>query len=241
MSPNWFDHALVLCFAVLLPLRGATVGYRRLAAIPADATSIRLRFYLQSLGLHVLVITLTLIAWGLSGREWQALGLGIPDPGAFLAGLAAAFAGAALHWLQGAMSRQPSQRRHHRRQLERLGRLNPLMPRTRRELDLFVALLLVAACSEEILFRGYLTAYLANYMSFVIAATLSVLVFAIGHLYQGAKGVVQTMIIGAICMIFYVSTGSLWPGVVLHGALNFVSAHVGYAIMRSARAVRPQA
>jgi membrane protease YdiL (CAAX protease family) len=125
--------------------------------------------------------------------------------------------------------------------MERLGRLNPLMPRTRRELDQFVALLLVAACSEEILFRGYLTAYLASYMPFAVAAIVSVLVFAAGHLYQGAKGVVQTLIIGAVCMVFYVATDSLWPGIVLHGGLNFVSAHMGYAIVRSAQAARPPA
>jgi membrane protease YdiL (CAAX protease family) len=239
MSPLWFDHVLVLCFAVLLPIRGATVGYRRLAALPENATRTRQRFYVQSLGLHAFIIVLTVTVWLLAGREWEALGLGIPQPDAFLAGLAAAFAGTALHWLQGHASRRLSRRRHRVPDIERLGRLNPLMPRTRRELDAFIALLLVAACSEEILFRGYLTAYLASYVPFAVAATVSVLVFGAGHLYQGAKGVVQTLIIGAVCMVFYVTTESLWPGIVLHGGLNFVSAHMGYAIVRSARAMRP--
>jgi len=84
-----------------------------------------------------------------------------------------------------------------------------------------------------VLFRGFLTAYLQSFLPLAAAAAASVVVFAFGHLYQGAKGVAQTAIIGALCMIFYLATGSLWPSIVLHGGLNFVSAHIGHAIVRA--------
>jgi CAAX protease family protein len=231
MTPTWIDHALVLCFTVLLPLRGATLGYRRLAALADNDGHARMRFYRQSLALHGLAIALTAGTWLALDRPWAEIGLAVPDPGRLLVGLAAAFAGAALHYWQGAAAQRG--RRNHALQRERLGRLNPLMPRTRRELDLFVVLLLVAAFGEELLYRGFLTAYLATFVPFTAAAVLSVVVFAIGHLYQGAKGVAQTLAIGALCMAFYLLTGSLWPGIVLHGALNFVSAHIGHAIVRA--------
>jgi membrane protease YdiL (CAAX protease family) len=231
MTPAWFDHALVLCFAVLLPLRGATIGYRRLAAIVDDASTARMRFYGQSLLLHGVMLAATLIVWRAADRGWIQLGLGIPDARRLCIGLAAAVLAFWVHYLQG----RAAQRRAGKPalQTERLGRLAPLMPRTRRELDVFVLLLLLAACSEEILFRGFLTAYLGSYLPLAGAATVSVLAFAFGHLYQGAKGVAQTAAIGAACMAFYLLTGSLWPSIVLHGGFNFVSAHIGHAIVRA--------
>jgi membrane protease YdiL (CAAX protease family) len=232
MTPTWFDHALVLCFAVLLPLRGATVGYRRLAAVPVHATKERMRFYRQSLFLHLAMLALVLVAWRAGGRDWAQLGLGLPRP--WLATGASVFVGAFLwaHYRQGV----EGQRRIglHAAQFARLGRLAPLMPRTRGELDLFILLLLLAAASEELLFRGYLTVYLDSYLPLTAAATLGVLAFAVGHVYQGAKGVAQTAAIGAVCMILYLATGSLLPGILLHGGLNYISAHIGFAIVRAA-------
>jgi membrane protease YdiL (CAAX protease family) len=231
MTPYWLDHLLVLCFAVLLPLRGATIGYRRLASIPGDATSARKRFYRQSLLLHGLMLAATLVVWRVAGRSWLQLGLGVPNPLSLCIGLAAAFLGLGVHYYQGVAAQRRGNL--HALQAARLGRLAPLMPRTRSELDLFVLLLLLAAFSEEVLFRGFLTAYLQSFLPLAAAAIVSVIAFAVGHLYQGAKGVAQTAIIGALCMIFYLATGSLWPSIVLHGGLNFVSAHIGHAIVRA--------
>jgi membrane protease YdiL (CAAX protease family) len=230
MTPTWLDHALVLCFAVLLPLRGATIGYRRLVAT-GDAADARKRFYRQSLLLHGVMLLATLTAWHVADRRWSQLGLGVGDPWAVLVGFAAAFVALWIHYSQGIAAQRRGDM--HAIQAARLGRLAPLMPRTRRELDVFILLLLLAAVSEEILFRGFLTAYLQSYAPLTVAAILSVLVFALGHLYQGAKGVVQTAVIGTLCMIFYLYTGSLWPSIVLHGGLNFVSAHIGHAIVRA--------
>ena len=232
MTPNWIDHLLVLGFAVVLPIRGATVGYRRLARLPADATSARVRLYRQSLLLHASIVVSTLLVWGIAGRDGRELGLAVPDPWLLLVALAAVFAGLGLHYWQGAAAlKRPGS---HALGLARLGRLDPIMPRTRVELDAFLLLLVVAAASEEILYRGYLTAYLSNYLSLPVAACISVIAFAIGHLYQGVKGIAQTAIVGATCMIVYLAVGSLWPSIVLHAGLNFVSAHIGYALVRGA-------
>jgi uncharacterized protein len=230
MNATWMDHAFVLCFAVLLPIRGATSGYRRLADLGAHATSARLRFYRHSLLLHVLIIVFALLIWRVEGRDWVALGLGAPDPARVLVALLAVFAGLALHYGQGAYALK--RHRLHGSAQARLGRLGPLMPRTRRELDTLLLLLVVAACSEEILFRGYVMLYLASYVPLAAAAALSVAAFALGHAYQGLKGVVQTGIIGAVCTVLVLATGSLWPAIVLHAGLNFVSAHIGHALVR---------
>jgi membrane protease YdiL (CAAX protease family) len=236
MTPTWIDHALVLCFAVFLPIRGAVFGFRRLASLPVEAKDVRLRFYRSSLVLHAALMAITLVVWGAAGREWAALGLAARDPGRVLVAIAAAFVMLALHYWQGVTALQRPDA--HTLGPARLGRLDPLMPRTRAELDAFLLLLVVAGCGEEILFRGYLTAYLASYLPLAIAAVVSVLAFALGHLYQGARGVAQTAVVGGLCMVFYLATGSLWPAIILHAGLNFVSAHIGHALVRSALPVR---
>jgi membrane protease YdiL (CAAX protease family) len=231
MTPVWFDHVLVLCFAVLLPLRSATGGYRRLAKVPAHATALRMRFYRLSLLLHFAMLVLVLVAWSAGGRDWMRLGIRFPDPWPVV--LATGLVVGLLCGFYRLILEEQRRRESPAVQVERLGRLVPLMPRTRDELDLFIVLLLLAAASEELLFRAYLTAYLNSYMPLSAAAALSVIAFAVGHVYQGAKGVAQTGIIGAMCMILYLATGSLLPGVVLHAGLNYISAHAGYAIVRA--------
>src|SRR4030095_7973558 len=114
------------------------------------------------------------------------------DVAVLLLGIAAASVSAGVHCWQGVVSQRD--RNNHASQLERLGRLDPLMPRTRRELDWFIVLLLVAAGGEEVLFRGFLTAYLASYLPWLAAVALSVVLFAFGHLYQGIKGIAQTLV-----------------------------------------------
>ena len=65
-----------------------------------------------------------------------------------------------------------------------------------------------------------------------IVELIVIVAFAIGHAYQGLKGVVQTAIIGTVCTVLVLATGSLWPAIVLHAGLNFVSAHIGHALVR---------
>ena len=231
MTPAWFDHALVLCFVVLLPLAGATVTYRRLTAATGDPASRRMRFYRRTLVLQISMLVLVLAAWHAGGREWTQLGVGIPRP--WHAIFALAFAMIFVWRFYRAGQREQQRIALRVVQVEQLGRLAPIMPRTRRELDLFVLLLLVAAASEEVVFRGYLTAYLRSYLPLGVAACIAVLAFAVAHAYQGPKGVVLTGAVGGLCMILYLVSGSVWPCVLLHGGCNYVGAHLGHAAVRA--------
>jgi membrane protease YdiL (CAAX protease family) len=186
MTPAWFDHALVLCFVVLLPLAGATVTYRRLTAATGDPALRRMRFYRRTLVLQISMLVLVLAAWHAGGREWTQLGVGIPRPWHAIFALAFAMIFVWRFYQAG----QKEQQRIALRvvQVEQLGRLAPIMPRTRRELDLFVLLLLVAAASEEVVFRGYLTAYLRSYLPLAVAACIAVLALRGRACLPGSKG-----------------------------------------------------
>ena len=237
MSPVWFDHALVLCFVVLLPLGGATVTYRRLTTATDDPGSRRMRFYGRTLALQISMLVLVLAAWHAGDREWTQLGVGVPRP--WHAVIAFAFAVIFVWRFHEVGQREQERIASHAAQAEQLGRLAPIMPRTRRELDLFVLLLLVAAASEEVLFRGYLTAYLRNYLPLTVAACIAVLAFAAAHAYQGLRGVVLTGAVGGLCMILYLASGSVWPCVLLHGGCNYVGAHLGHAAVRASSVREP--
>ena len=85
------------------------------------------------------------------------------------------------------------------------------------ELALAVALVIVVAVSEELIFRGYLIRRLQTATGSVAAAVLlSAVVFAIGHGYEGSLGVVTVGIMGLIFSLIYLWRQSLVVPIVLH-------------------------
>ena len=114
----------------------------------------------------------------------------------------------------------------------RLGETGLLMPRGDAELPLWFAVSLTAGVCEELLFRGFLVGVLQPFTGLWFAAAIAVTVFALGHAYQGASGLVRTGVAGAAFMALYLVTRSLWPGIVLHAALDFVGGWTGMMILR---------
>lgn len=91
---------------------------------------------------------------------------------------------------------------------------------------------LVVPVLEEIIFRVVLFRALAQHMSSLAAACLSVAVSAAIHVqYTLAGGAVallmttEVTLLGAVLMWFYLKSGSIWPSIALHAANN------GFAIL----------
>jgi membrane protease YdiL (CAAX protease family) len=85
--------------------------------------------------------------------------------------------------------------------------------------DLLIALIMVAvvAVSEETVFRGYLMSRLrAVGLSALSAVLVSSLIFAMGHGYEGAAGMVTVGALGATYALIYLWRGSLVTPVVMH-------------------------
>jgi membrane protease YdiL (CAAX protease family) len=99
-----------------------------------------------------------------------------------------------------------------------------IVPRTQPERAWFGAVSVGAGVSEEILFRGFLLYYLATVapsMNLVLKVLLVSVVFGVGHIYQGWRGVLSTGIVGAFMAIVYVLTGSLLVPIVLHAVIDW--------------------
>ncbi len=94
----------------------------------------------------------------------------------------------------------------------------------------------LAAFMEEMVYRGWLTARLAELWGYsragwIIALIGSSALFGLAHLYQGLSGVVATGVTGMLFGTAYLLSGrNLWCAVLAHGLLDtlgFVMIYLG--------------
>lgn len=103
-----------------------------------------------------------------------------------------------------------------------------IAPRTSFDLIAFAALSCTAGLCEEFLYRGFAFAVFARMLAtsalpMAGAATLSSALFAIGHLYQGKKGLITTFVVGMLFSITRIWSGSLLPSVVAHAGIDLIA------------------
>jgi len=85
----------------------------------------------------------------------------------------------------------------------------------------------VAPIAEEVYFRGFIYAGLRERLGLGWAVVLSAALFALAHLVPSV--VVPIFVMGLVFALLYEWTGSLWPCVALHTAVNalaFLAAYV---------------
>ena len=98
-----------------------------------------------------------------------------------------------------------------------------LLPVTAREKGVFAVLSATAGVSEELVFRGFLPAFLIPLSSSYLLGALPVaVVFGFLHAYQGPHGIVRAAVIGAVLAAGVAWTGSLWPSIFAHAALDLL-------------------
>jgi membrane protease YdiL (CAAX protease family) len=144
----------------------------------------------------------------------------------------------ALVWQRRALLARPDRRARVRKALK-FG--EPLIPHTESERRLFWLVSATAGCCEEIFFRGFLTWYLSACVGPIAAVLLASLIFGVGHMYLGAAQVPKTAMIGLILAIVVSLTGSLWPAMLLHAAVDWNSGEMGFKLLSSASTSEPPA
>lgn len=85
-----------------------------------------------------------------------------------------------------------------------------------------------AAFGEEVLFRGFVQTRLQALMGTrphagVLAAAMQALLFALGHAYQGATGMLVSGAIGLTFGLLMLRFRTVWPLVIAHGLIDTVS------------------
>jgi membrane protease YdiL (CAAX protease family) len=222
----WADHLLAAVLLIGTPAVGwMTARSGRLArAQDIDRTMT----YAANGALLAVVAAAVLALWLWDDRPLAELRFGGPSfggAGALVAllSLLGAEAVAAALWVH---ARRPDLQRRYAKLAHSLhhGGLVGLLPRTPSELAGFSALTAVAALAEELIFRAFAVWWLDLWMPLWAAVALAAVPFAMGHAYQGWRGPAKAFGAALALGALMVATGSIWPGVLLHAAMNIATA-----------------
>lgn len=95
-----------------------------------------------------------------------------------------------------------------------------LLPVSRTEKQTFAGLSVTAGFCEELVFRGFLLHVLAGPLGTLGAVAASSAVFGLAHAYQDASGAARAGFLGALLAVPVVLSGSLWPSMIAHTAID---------------------
>ncbi len=209
--------ALAVLLVVVQPFRGRQRYQRLLARVATDPRA-RVDHYRRGITAEWVGVAIVAVIGALTGRRAGSIGLRAVDSNSGVwsqvpAILVVLAVGTVLF-------RRPALRDALRRQAR--GFL-ALLPSTREEKLLFVPLAITAGVCEEILFRGFLLAYVAWLWPHATNTQLIVVTsvaFGVAHVYQGALGVVVTGVVGVLLASMVVDGGSLLPAIVVHALID---------------------
>jgi CAAX protease family protein len=228
MEPLLYDHLLATALIAVMPLWGLYEFRRLRRAMSEGRTEMRVKTYRSVLVQQwVLVIILALIWWQ-SGRSWPELGIAVGVSSTWRLGLGSAVVVALFVLLllqQRRLDHDADERREFREQMEEL---QDMLPHEPHELAVFRGLSLTAGICEELLYRGFLLAYLGAWLSPWLAVPIAALIFGVGHIYQGPVGILKTGAVGLVMCLLYLLTGSLLHTMVLHAAIDWINGEMAY-------------
>lgn len=102
--------------------------------------------------------------------------------------------------------------------------LDYLIPRSSTEKIAFAGLSLSAGIAEEIVFRSFLIAALERATgSLAVAVGVSVVIFSVTHAYQGILGLIRVGVLGLVLTAPFLLTGSVYPAMAAHAALDLLA------------------
>ncbi len=198
---------------------------RRLLAKPTLAAGERLSLYGMTILYQWLLVAV--VAWRAFGRNLTSaeIGLTVSDPwritliAVVLTGLLCANQWASLRRIMHVPEMRSGL-------LFRIA--EKIAPRTSADLIAFAALSCTAGLCEEFLYRGFAFAVFARILAnsafpMAGAAILSSALFAIGHLYQGKRGLITTFVVGILFSIVRIWSGSLLPSMVAHAGIDLIA------------------
>ena len=221
----WDFVVILVALAIVVPWRGL-VRVRALLARPQLSSAERISLYGSTIAVQWLAEGI--IVWRAAARGLSAAALGLSTEKPALAIVLGAAMAAVLASLQIASLRQLS-----RLPLEKRGHLYRvaarLMPQNLTEALVFVALVGTVSLCEELMYRGFAFAVFRELGgdSAAVAVAGSSALFALGHLYQGRRGVASTFALGLLLAGARSWSGSLAPSIIAHLAVDLTAGLVG--------------
>jgi membrane protease YdiL (CAAX protease family) len=221
----WDFILILLVLGVLVPWRGA-MRIKRLLAQSSLTSSERFSLYASTIAFQWFMVAI--VAWRAFSRHLtpEELGLTVSAPWRTVA--IAVILSALLCINQWAslrrLARLPEDQRGFMYRFT--GRI---MPHSSLEALAFTALACTAGLSEEFLYRGFLFAVFVRAFAnsafpvLIAAAVVSSALFAIGHLYQGWRGIITTLVVGILFCVVRIWSGNLVSPVAAHIAADLLA------------------
>ena len=215
---HW-DYVIILAIlAVIVPWR-SSLRVRDLLNGPDLLSSQRILLYLSTIVFQWMAVAVILWRCIVHHLSWATLAVALPHPLRSLA-LAGCLSVALVLNQVYAMRRVAMLPYDRRGLVPRLA--EKLLPRTSNEAFVGVLLVLTVAICEEFIYRGFIQGIFAGVSGSVLAgAIISAAFFSSAHLYQGRKGLITTFAVGLIFSAARIWTGSLFPSIVIHFAVDF--------------------
>jgi len=234
-----WDFALILLFfATAVPILGRR-RIRQLIQAERTTKSERLTLYASTAIFQWLSATVILWRTSAHGIPLASLGLAVPSVGLTLtvsALLAALILANQLVSLR-RLALHPESAQGILPQLAA-----KLFPQDNLERLAFFALVVTVSVCEELIYRGFAQYVFQGVAGGIVAAGIagSAILFAIAHLYQGRKGLLSTLIVGALFSGVRAWTGSLIPPLVAHFTADLIAGFLAPSRLRSAAAAPPE-
>lgn len=210
-------HLLAAAMVLIAPWLGHLQYQRARKRFQAGNSRARVRLYRQVL-LEQVVVTATVCGlWLFGGIPGARLGICAPRPWWLTAGLGTVLVG---FLVRAALRARPKAQKLRAKLDEKVG---VLLPDSLQEQRWFAAISVGAGISEELACRGFLIYYLGLYLprlNSIEIALLTSVVFGLGHLYQGWRGILKTGTGGMILAGLYLLSGSLLLPMAVHAALD---------------------
>jgi membrane protease YdiL (CAAX protease family) len=120
-----------------------------------------------------------------------------------------------------------------------------LLPHTAYERRLWLLISITAGICEEIVFRGFLPVYffvLGNFFGLqvplVVSVILSSILFGFAHIYQGWRGALGAIVVGATLAYLYIYTNSLMLPIIFHILIDARIVFLAPALLKLDRPVK---
>lgn len=218
------DIVLLGVILVGLPLESVYSRGKTRARLASNEPGIRGKLYRETIAMLWIVTLPILVIWAVSQRSWPELGLGFGTGWQVWAGWGLAALPAIFFIGQFAMiASSTSAREQINAQLDRNIPLSRFLPHTKSEYRTFRLAGITAGITEEIIFRGYLIWALSLFTPLWAAAIISLIVFTVLHLYQGAQQLPFVFVTGAWFTLIVIVSGSLWPAIALHIFIDVIN------------------
>jgi uncharacterized protein len=231
------DHIL-FAFLLLIPfLEWKWSWPRYLARLASGDGNARLNRYRKLVAGEWVPTLALLLYWVFAGRSLADLHLDGDTPLRLCLGVlyVAALIGVLVRQRRALLAR-PDRRARVRKAIQHA---EPLLPHTQPERRLFWLVSATAGCCEEIFYRGFLTWYLSIWTGPVAAVILASLLFGIGHIYLGLSQIPKTALVGLILSVVVALTGSLWPAMLLHAAVDWNSGEMAFKLLSDSATREP--